>query len=252
MCTGSRPSTSSTRTSRICRASAPRVCSSSNTVGSVRTGMPRARHSRTIARARRARRGGDRDDHFVGLGLVEDARRGRLRCCPAPARRRCAGRACAGRRRGSRPAASPSSRLRMISRTHQPPAVAGAGDQDACARPCARRGRPPAAGARTRCARARARRPGTRARAARTARSRRWAGPTGDGAVLRSAGSGAPGAAPRSPRPSAARSRRPPARPPRSRAGRRSASGAGRRARAPAPAGSRPAPTRSCRSRRCA
>ena len=48
MCTGSRPSTSSTRTSRTWRASAPRVCSSSNTVGSVRTGIPRARHSRTI------------------------------------------------------------------------------------------------------------------------------------------------------------------------------------------------------------
>ncbi len=72
MWTGSRPRTSSTRTSRIWRASAPRVCSSSKTVGSVRTGIPRWRHSRTILRAGRAGSGGDRDDHFVGLGVVED------------------------------------------------------------------------------------------------------------------------------------------------------------------------------------
>ena len=47
--TGSRPRTSSTRTSRTCRttAASPPACSSSNTVGSVRTGIPRSRAART-------------------------------------------------------------------------------------------------------------------------------------------------------------------------------------------------------------
>jgi hypothetical protein len=47
MRTGSRPSTSSTRTSRTCPISRPPFWSSSKTVGIVRTGTPRSRHART-------------------------------------------------------------------------------------------------------------------------------------------------------------------------------------------------------------
>ena len=47
MRTGSRPSTSSTCTSRTWRAKSTEPASSSKTVGSVRTGMPRSRHART-------------------------------------------------------------------------------------------------------------------------------------------------------------------------------------------------------------
>ena len=52
MRTGSRPSTSSTRTSRTWRTIRPPPRSSSKTVGSVRTGTPRSRHaSTTFARS---------------------------------------------------------------------------------------------------------------------------------------------------------------------------------------------------------
>ena len=84
---------------RRCR---PPVCSSSKTVGSVRTGMPRARQARHDAGAQRARRRRDRDRDLVGLGLVEDPWPAR-RCGPARARRRCACGAWSGRRRRSRP-----------------------------------------------------------------------------------------------------------------------------------------------------
>ncbi len=164
-------------------------------------------------RAGRARRGGDRDDHFVGLGLVEDARQVRLRCCRARARRRSAGRRLRGSSSRKPTGASPSSRLRMISRSDHPPALAGAGDQHACARPCARRGTRPAGGARRRCARARARRRGTRSESSAnrtiTPLGRTIATLRGDRVVAAGAGSGAPGGAPRWRRPSAARSRRP-------------------------------------------
>src|SRR3954468_17255886 len=73
MRTGSRPRTSSTCTSRTWRTTVPGPdCSSSNTVGSVRTGIPRRRPSRTT-RAQRAGGGRDRDRQLVRLGLVEDA-----------------------------------------------------------------------------------------------------------------------------------------------------------------------------------
>ena len=48
--------------------------SSSKTVGSVRTRIPRSRHARTTSMRSAPGRRGDRDDHLVGLGLVEDLR----------------------------------------------------------------------------------------------------------------------------------------------------------------------------------
>ena len=206
MCTGSRPSTSSTRTSRIWRASAPRVCSSSNTVGSVRTGIAARAALAHDPRARRAGRGGDRDDHFVGLGVVEDARQVAFGVAAhahavdaqAPLERVVVEEA--DRQRG------PSSRLRMISRATMPPALAGADDQHralALARRAERRQRAALVDAARE--RAHADEEDER-RAARTARSRRSAAPTATRAAVRRVAV-APGAAPRSRRPSAARSR---------------------------------------------
>ena len=74
MCTGSRPSTSSTRTSRTCRAIVPCV------LEQLEHGGQRAHRYAALAalahdaRAGGPRRRGDRDDDFVGLGLLEDAR----------------------------------------------------------------------------------------------------------------------------------------------------------------------------------
>ena len=72
MSTGSRPRMSSTCTSRTWRTAVAPVCSSSKTVGSVRTGMPRSRQQRTTFARSDARRRGDRDRDLVGLDLVED------------------------------------------------------------------------------------------------------------------------------------------------------------------------------------
>ena len=66
---------SSTSTGRAWRTTLPPpVLSSSKTVGSVRTGMPRARQAETTRGAQRAGRRRDRDRDLVGLGLVEDPR----------------------------------------------------------------------------------------------------------------------------------------------------------------------------------
>ena len=126
ICTGSRPSTSSTRTSRIWRASAPRVCSSSNTVGSVRTGMPRARHSRTI-RAR-VDPGAEGIAMITSSGSASSRMRGRSPSVlprtrtPSIRRRRLLG-SSSTKPTGVRP----SPRLRTISRsTSRPPSPAPA------------------------------------------------------------------------------------------------------------------------------
>ena len=63
----------------------PAGCSSSNTVGSVRTGMPRAAAGRHHPRAQRARRGRDRDEHLLGLGVVQHRAPAR-RCAPSTRR----------------------------------------------------------------------------------------------------------------------------------------------------------------------
>jgi hypothetical protein len=70
MRTGSRPRTSSTRISRTCRTSRPPVCSSSNTVGMVRTGT-RAPGRRRRPAPHGAGSGGNRDQHLVGLHVGE-------------------------------------------------------------------------------------------------------------------------------------------------------------------------------------
>ena len=62
------------RTSRTWRAKLTDPGSSSNTVGSVRTRMPRSRHARTTSIRSAPGRRRDRDDDLVGLGLVEDLR----------------------------------------------------------------------------------------------------------------------------------------------------------------------------------
>ena len=67
---------SSTRTSRswrVTRSSTAPSCSSSNTVGVVRTGIPRWRQALTTAARTRAGRRGDRDHDLIGLDLVEHA-----------------------------------------------------------------------------------------------------------------------------------------------------------------------------------
>ena len=201
MCTGSRPSTSSTRTSRICRASAPRVCSSSNTVGSVRTGIPRARHSRTI-RAR-VEPGAEGIAMITSSGSASSRMRGRSpsvlpRTRSPSMRRRALARVVVEEADRREPELAVAHDLAR----DQPPALAGAGDQHRALALAPRRGTPPAAGARRGCARARARRRGTPARAARTARSRRWAGPPRPPSrwpgVPPRRRSGAPGAGPRS------------------------------------------------------
>ncbi len=126
MCTGSRPSTSSTRTSRIClRQSCRASCSSSNTVGSVRTGMRALAALAHDPRTRRPGRGGDRDDDFVGLGLVEDARQVAFGVAAHAHAVDAQAVACAGSSSRKPTGARPSSRLRMISRsTMRPPSPA--------------------------------------------------------------------------------------------------------------------------------
>src|SRR5829696_3079092 len=72
MRTGSRPSMSSTSTLRTWRSTRPPVCSSSKTVGIVRTGTPRSRQAATT-RARRARGAGDAALNIVARAVFAHA-----------------------------------------------------------------------------------------------------------------------------------------------------------------------------------
>ena len=154
MRTGSRPRTSSTCTSRTWRTTGPGPdCSSSKTVGSVRTGMPRRRPSRTT----RARSVPGADGIAIVISSGSASSRMRARSSVVPSTRTPSTRM--PRLSGSsstKPTGSRSScGLRMISRSDEPAAVAGADDQHA-AGSGARGTR--AAGARRRCARRTARR----------------------------------------------------------------------------------------------
>ncbi len=147
MCTGSRPSTSSTRTSRIWRATR------ALTLEQLEDGRQRAYRDPAVAarshyaRARGAWRRGDRDHNFVGVGIVEDARQIILRV-PAHAHAVDPQTALArvvvdeADRRQTEPAVAHDLAQ------HQSSAVAGAGDQHAALVLAPAAKAPPAAGAR--------------------------------------------------------------------------------------------------------